>query len=122
MQSLRALCAQAVHGAALQRPRKSHNRALLNLRIVDEYGALSPRAQAVEHRGVRYEIKIAPGRSQWTWVVHTSPKSRQGSVEGPRRVAILAAEKAINRWWKQRHGLDGARVLTGNGRWPSLPE
>jgi hypothetical protein len=47
----------------------------------------------MEHRGVRYEIKIAPGRRQWTWVVHTSPKPKQGSVEGPRRVAVLAAEK-----------------------------
>jgi hypothetical protein len=36
----------------------------------------------MEHRGVQYEIKIAPGRSQWTWVAHTTPKPRQGSVGG----------------------------------------
>src|SRR5262245_7326276 len=36
----------------------------------------------VEHRGVLYEIKIARGRSQWTWIVHTSPKPKQGSIEG----------------------------------------
>jgi hypothetical protein len=56
----------------------------------------------VEHRGVKYEIKIAVGRSQWIWIVHTSPKPRHGSVEGPKRDAILAAEKAIDRWWAKR--------------------
>jgi hypothetical protein len=76
----------------------------------------------MEHRGVRYEIKIAPGRSQWTWVVHISPKPKQGSVEGPRRVAVLAAEKTIDRWWYQRHRLNAARVMRGNGGLRSLPE
>jgi hypothetical protein len=69
----------------------------------------------MEHRGVRYEIKIAPVRSQWTWVVHTAPKPKQGAVEGPRRVAVLAAQKMIDRWWKQRHGLNAARVIRANG-------
>jgi hypothetical protein len=56
----------------------------------------------VEHRGVRYEIKISVGRSQWIWIVHTSPKPRHGSIEGPKGDAILAAEKAIDRWWAKR--------------------
>jgi hypothetical protein len=56
----------------------------------------------MEHRGVRYEIKIAVGRSQWTWIVHTSSKPLHGSVEGSRQAAILAAEKAIDRWWAKR--------------------
>jgi hypothetical protein len=56
----------------------------------------------MEHRGIQYEIKIAVGRSRWTWIVHTSPKLIQGSVEGPRRAAILADEKAIDRWWLRR--------------------
>jgi hypothetical protein len=56
----------------------------------------------VEHRGVRYEIKIAIGRSQWTWIVHTPPKPLEGSIEGAKRDAILAAEKAIDRWWAKR--------------------
>jgi hypothetical protein len=76
----------------------------------------------MEHRGVRYEIKIAPGRGQWTWVAHISPKPKQGSVEGSRRAAVLAAEKVINRWWKQRHGLDAARAMRANGGSRSLPE
>jgi hypothetical protein len=52
----------------------------------------------MEHRGVRYEIKLAPGGRQWVWIVHTSPNPKRGLVEGgPRQVAMLAAEKAINR-------------------------
>jgi hypothetical protein len=58
------------------------------------------------------------------WIVHASPNPKRGLVEGaPRQVAILAAEKAINRWWKQRHGLDAARTIRANGGSPrSLPE
>ena len=58
--------------------------------------------KSLEHRGVRYEIKIAVGRSQWTWVVHTPPRPLEGSIGGAKRDAILAAEKAINRWWAKR--------------------
>jgi hypothetical protein len=71
--------------------------------------------------GVRYEIKIAPGRRQWAWVVHISPKPKQGSAEGPRRVAILAAEKMIDRWWNRRHSVNATRVMRCNGS-RSLPE
>ena len=56
----------------------------------------------MEHRGVRYEIKVAIGRSQWTWIAHISPKSLEGSIAGPKRDAIIAAEKAIDRWWAKR--------------------
>ena len=56
----------------------------------------------MEHRGVRYEIKVAIGRSQWTWIAHISPKSLEGSIADPKRDAILAAEKAIDRWWAKR--------------------
>src|SRR5262249_39752077 len=65
----------------------------------------------MEHRGVRYEIKISPGRNEWTWVAYTSPRPKQGSVQGSREAAVLAAEKVINRWWKHRHGLDAARAI-----------
>ena len=52
----------------------------------------------MEHRGIRYEIKVAIGRSQWTWIAHTPPKPREGSIEGAKRDATLAAEKAIDRY------------------------
>ena len=65
----------------------------------------------MEHRGVKYEIKIAIGRSQWTWIVHTPPKSQGGSIGGAKRDAILAAEKAIDRWWAKR--LRAMRLQTG---------
>ena len=56
----------------------------------------------MEHRGVRYEIKVAVGRSQWTWMTHTPPKPLEGSIGGAKRDAVLAAEKAIDRWWAKR--------------------
>ena len=64
----------------------------------------------MEHRGVRYEIKKAIERNQWIWIVHTSPRSRQGQIEGTRQAAILVAERAINIWWKRRHGDVAARA------------
>ena len=71
--------------------------------------------RSVEHRGVRFEIKLAPGGRQWVWIVHTSPNPRQGLVGGPRQLATFEALKAINRWWKQRHGSDAARTIRANG-------
>ena len=70
----------------------------------------------MEHRGGRYESKLAPGGRQLVWIVHTSPNPKRELVEGgPRQVAILAAENAIDRWWKQRDGLDATRAIRANG-------
>ena len=68
------------------------------------HGGIEPEGSTklVEHRGVRYEIKVAIGRSQWTWIAHTPPKPREGSIESAKRDAFLAAEKAIDRWWAKR--------------------
>ena len=52
----------------------------------------------MEHRGVKYDIKM----SQWTWIAHTPSKPLEGSIGGAKRDAILAAEKAIDRWWAKR--------------------
>jgi len=70
----------------------------------------------MEHRGVRYEIKRAIGKNQWVWIVHSSPRPRQGSIEGTRQAAILAAERTINIWWQRRHGRDAVRVAEFNRR------
>ena len=65
----------------------------------------------MEHRGVRYEVKMSiGGKNQWIWIVHTSPRPRQGSIEGTRQAAILAAQRAINIWWQRRHGRNSVRV------------
>ena len=64
----------------------------------------------MEHRCVRYEIKRAIGKNQWVWIVHSSPRPRQGSIEGTRQAAVLAAERTINIWWQRRHGRDAVRV------------
>jgi hypothetical protein len=69
----------------------------------------------MEHRGVRFEIKIAPGGRQWVWIAHTSPNPKRGLAKGQRQEAVLAAVKAINGWWKQRHGVNAARTITDNG-------
>ena len=49
----------------------------------------------MEHRSVRYEIKMAVGRNQWTWIVHTTPKPKQGSVDGPRREARICTANTV---------------------------
>jgi hypothetical protein len=64
----------------------------------------------MEQRGVRYEIKVGIEKSHWVWIVHTSPTPRQGSVEGTRQAAIVAAQRAIDAWWRRRHGRQAARV------------
>ena len=48
-----------------------------------------------QYRDIQYDMQVTVGRSQWIWIIHTTPKSIQGSVQGARRVAILAAEKTI---------------------------
>jgi hypothetical protein len=64
----------------------------------------------MEHRGVRYEIKKGIERNRWVWIVHTSPIPREGSIEGTRQAAILAAERSINIWRRSRHGENVARA------------
>jgi hypothetical protein len=82
------------------------------------HGGIEPEGSTklVEHRGVRYEIKVVIGRSQWTWIAHTPPKPREGSIEGAKRDAILAAEKAIDRWWAKR--LRTMRLQAGTSMLP----
>ena len=49
----------------------------------------------MQYRDIQYDMQVTVGRSQWIWIIHTTSKSIQGSVQGARRVAILAAEKTI---------------------------
>ena len=72
--------------------------------------------KSLEHRGVRYEIKIAVGRSQWIWIVHTPTRPLEDSIGGAKRDAILAAEKAIDRWWAKR--LRTMRLQAGTSMLP----
>jgi hypothetical protein len=69
-----------------------------------------PFGPPMEHRGVRYEIKVGIAKSHWVWIVHISPTPRQGSVEGTRQDAIIAAQRAINDWWRRRYGRHATRV------------
>ena len=51
----------------------------------------------MEHKGIRYDIRMAGGQNQWIWTVHT-PRPKQGRVSGTRERAGAAAKKAIQAW------------------------
>jgi hypothetical protein len=55
----------------------------------------------MEHRHIEYAVRMAPGRDQWVWTVHT-PTPRQGIVSGDRLFAISRAEKAIDAWYQRK--------------------
>jgi hypothetical protein len=57
--------------------------------------------KAMEHRGIKYDIKVAPGRNEWVWVVDT-PVPKQGSIKGTRDQAKFAAETYI-KGYRRRH-------------------
>lgn len=65
----------------------------------------------MEYRGIKYDIKIAPGPNEWVWVVHT-PNPKQGSVKGHRARAVTAAQRAIQEYCRQHpvECTDGAPV------------
>jgi len=56
---------------------------------------------AVEYKGIKYEIKIAPGPNEWVWIVHLPQAPRQGAVKGPRTRAEIAAQTAIDAFCKE---------------------
>jgi hypothetical protein len=97
---------------------------------------LSPAFPVSSHRSQRLAVpglppvprRAAPAwradrRSTGRWALNDVGKAMKQSYvrQGP---AIMFnqngtdAEKAINRWWKQHHGLDAARLINGNGRSP----
>jgi hypothetical protein len=51
----------------------------------------------VDHRGIEYDIKRTIIKTEWMWVLKTSPP-KQGKVSGTRNMAITAAVRAIDRW------------------------
>jgi hypothetical protein len=55
---------------------------------------------AVDHRGIRYEIKRAIGKNEWVWIIYT-PTPKQGNITGPWDGAVYAAVRAIDRWCDQ---------------------
>jgi hypothetical protein len=56
---------------------------------------------AVEYKGIKYEIKIAPGPNEWVWTVHLPEAQRQGAVKGPRTRAEIAAQTAIDAFCRE---------------------
>jgi hypothetical protein len=60
-----------------------------------------PSGEEMEHRHIEYAVRMAPGRDQWVWTVHT-PNPRKGIVSGDRRLAISRAEKVIDAWYQRK--------------------
>lgn len=54
----------------------------------------------MNHRGIRYEIKLAPASNGWIWLIHT-PTPKQGTVTGDRTRAVTAALSAIEDYCRQ---------------------
>jgi hypothetical protein len=54
----------------------------------------------VEHQGIKYQIKMAPGLKEWVWVVDL-PRPRQGALKGSRDRAIDAAKRVIDAFCRQ---------------------
>jgi len=61
----------------------------------------------MEHRHIEYAVRMAPGRDQWVWTVHT-PNPRKGIVSGDRRLAISRAEKVIDAWYQRKGHLQAS--------------
>jgi hypothetical protein len=58
----------------------------------------------MEHRGVRYAIRIGIARCQWQVAVYLPDKElpKETTVVGTRRDAEIAASSIIDAWMKQR--------------------
>ena len=58
----------------------------------------------MEHKGVRYAIRIGIARGQWQVAVYLPDKERpkETAVVGTRRDAEIAASSIIDAWMKQR--------------------
>jgi hypothetical protein len=58
----------------------------------------------MEHRGVRYAIRIGIARCQWQVAVYLPDKElpKETTVVGTRRDAEIAAGSIIDAWMKQR--------------------
>ena len=67
----------------------------------------------MEHRGIRFDIKMAGGQNRWVWTVHT-PRPREGKLSGTRERAMAAAKKAIQAWCYQKP-VEGANAIAPAG-------
>jgi hypothetical protein len=56
-------------------------------------------------KGIKYHLKIGIG-GEWVWEAQTPDKQRLGKILGGRTDAILAAERAIEKWDRNRRHRD----------------
>ena len=60
----------------------------------------------MEHRGIRYAIRIGIAREEWRVVIHIPPVER--AVFGTREDAKTQARSMINAWMKKRDKARGS--------------
>ena len=65
----------------------------------------------MEHRGVRYQIRIGIEREQWRVAIHFPGKwlPEERTVSGTREDAKITARSMINAWLKKRSELKEAK-------------
>jgi len=65
----------------------------------------------MEHKGVRYAIRIGIERGQWRVAIHPPGKGlpEERTVFGSREDAKIAARSMINAWLKKRFALAGQK-------------
>ena len=77
---------------------------LLRGRGVLRQPAIYVHTNSMEHRGVRYVIRIGIARGQWQVAVYLPGKKfpKETTVVGTRQAAEAAASSIINAWLKKR--------------------
>jgi hypothetical protein len=66
----------------------------------------------MEHRGVRYAIRIGIEREQWRVAIYLPGKGlpEERTVFGTRKDAEISARSMINAWLKKRSELEKAKL------------
>jgi hypothetical protein len=72
--------------------------------IITERPAFWVQTHLMEHRGIRYAIRIGIAREQWRVAIHVPGKTlpTERTVFGTRKDAEIAARSMINAWLKKR--------------------
>jgi len=71
----------------------------------------------MKYKGIEYEIRARPGANEWSWTIFPAPSmSLSGETRGSKRLAEIAAEKAIERWLKRQQKNNGDTPATEQPR------
>jgi hypothetical protein len=83
--------------------------------VVTERSGILLQDNLMEHRSIRYAIRIGIAREQWRVAIHvpgkTLPEERTGF--GTRKDAETTARSMINAWLKKRSALKKSSAVSG---------